>query len=167
MSCIYIIPQCAPSPQWEPAYPPARPWSKGMMEASHAFEPGSSPGGRNHASFFGSLVVVFIFVAREPPSKPHHAMRLSLSSVPLGLPLWGLPFCFEPFVIHPSIQMQPFLTSSSISSPCNFVVSSHKPSFPPGGAGRSGESAAESLPVPPVWKACKIFDEATGKTYYQ
>jgi hypothetical protein len=23
-----------------------RPWSKGMMEASHAFEPGSSPGGR-------------------------------------------------------------------------------------------------------------------------
>ena len=65
------------------------------MEASHAFEPGSSPGGRNHAFLFGSLVVVFIFVAREPPSKPHHAMRLSLSSVPLGLPLWTSLFAFS------------------------------------------------------------------------
>ena len=46
-SSFYITPQCASSSHWEPAKSPARPWSKGMMEASHAFEPGSSPGGRN------------------------------------------------------------------------------------------------------------------------
>ena len=32
-------------------------------------------------------------------------MRISLSSVLLGLPLWALAFCFLPFAIHPSDKL--------------------------------------------------------------